>query len=154
LKTRSTASCANVGCNAGKLISCCLSLPPEAPGSAKYSGFYSGPDSAIIRILKADANGNCGAFSMSGTGGLTLPSLSSPHLPWSGDGSFAPCMENAPNQRPVGISGDVSRYVSGSSCVLDVHVTLFFGLPGSTVQRVRFDVDGLDVGIPSGECWQ
>jgi len=152
--TKSMAACAHAGCSAGTLFACCLSAPAEAPGSAQYTGSYSGPDSMIVRISKTDANGNCGTFSLSPAGGTTLPSLSAPHWPWWRDGRFAPCTENAQGSRPIGISGAVAHYVSGSRCLFDVHVTLFFGLPGSSVRPVRFDVDGLDVGVPSSECWE
>jgi hypothetical protein len=149
-RIKSQASCANAGCERGKRHVCCVSAPPL--GKGLYDASYSGPDSALIRIIKSDAEAGCSDFTLSLFGKASLSSLASHGFNWMGGAHYSPCgvVANAP--RAIGVTGDISSRANASTCLLDVHVTVFYGLPAGDVQPVRFDVDGLDAGLMAYEC--
>jgi len=148
--TQSAMNCANTSCSRGTIHACCVSLPSE-PDAGRYSGSNSGPDSGLIRIFKSESDGNCADFTLARFGPRSR-NLSSRNLSWSGGGDYAACGPSARVSTALGVIGDARLQVIGDSCTVVLHLTAFYSSLEAGVRAVRFDVDGLNVGLAAYEC--
>lgn len=143
--------CANVGCSVGQAYFCCEAPPPSNDGASyETSVFIGGYDR--IRLHKQGAV-DCSTFT------LIDPKVVNPDFPVETPGNWGveqitrlPCSSSMIGPRAIGALGTFSLRVSGDACVVDAHLTAFFGDAVQGVEAERFDAEGVPVDVPLGSC--
>ena len=159
LATKNATNCNLVGCALGVQYTCCADLAPDPTNAATYAAGYGSSNGGEISIVRN------GPWEKYGASQITL--VNSPTqaragyqltLPGTWGVEFAVVLSQGAAATPnnaIGGHGAIRIGASGTDCVLDAHLTLFFTDVGTTspVKSVRFDVDDLViVTAPASLC--
>ena len=152
--TKSATNCALAGCSIGIHYLCCAPVAPDPPSSATYAAewYIGGLDHVRISKTGADCANLSFARPLSTPNSalrITMPPS------WNVEmASFGPCGDaGAVASSAKGAVGTYALRASGTSCLADVHVTLFAFAADGTVLSARLDIDGLAMpGISAGMC--
>jgi len=147
--------CPQAGCSAGIRYLCCIDAQSAAPGST-YSAASGMGDIDRITVVKSGGPGPCVRLS------IVQPAASAPGafrvgLPsrWRFEsGAVGTCADGgALGVQAFGALGAMAMHTSGSTCLLDTHVTLFVANAAGGADTVRLDADGLAItGWPVSRC--
>ena len=148
------AACASAGCSKSVDYVCCES-PAHSAEQATYMTSLVIGDIGRIHIDKTAAP-DCSRLTLR----QHLPSdPAQPVFPaempagWEIEyGLRSPCSSSMTRPRAIGAIGGVSLRVLGNACVVDVHLTLFFGDAENGVDAERFDADAMPIGLALVEC--
>ena len=156
----SSPSCATAGCSSGKRYVCCADAPPDTGGNAQYSAKYLAGGLDHISLNRNASDGSCATFSLVNPSSTTSTTfrITTP-TKWSLETSSisgGACGDGGAGLRAVGGLGSVTLSPSGTSCAMNVHVTLYFAVNSEGgLYTIRIDADNIAIsGGPSSSSCQ
>lgn len=149
-QSRATTNCTLAGCAAGTRYVCCVPAAPESQAASYAADSWPG---GLDHLTIAKRGADCATLSLArpaqpragfridtgGTWALTLA-------------SFGPCVDAGVLGTAQGGLGTVFLHTVASTCVADVHVTLFGFTSTGTMKTSRLDADGVAVTGMTGSC--
>jgi hypothetical protein len=150
---KTTIICGSGACSSGIHYLCCTPVDPEPSSGATYaaSGYSGGYDHLSISKTGAD----CASLGLIGAASATAGFHIDATKPWVGlSASFGPCADAGAQTQARGAVGTLALRMSGGTCVMDLHATLFAISDSAVLTTTRMDGEGIPFpsGLPSGYC--
>jgi len=146
-------TCISAGCSRGVDYVCCESPAPSAEEATYTASLLIG---AIDRIRIDKMTTDCSALTLrQATPGTPVQPgfrLETPAGWEMQQATRLPCISSAIGPSAIGAIGKLSLRVLGNTCVVDVHLALFFGDAANGVDAERFDADALPLDLPVAQC--
>ena len=152
-RSHDAVHCAAAGCSIGIDYVCC-EAPAPMPEQATYDAAVVIGDINRLRVNKMGAD--CSTLTLREVAPADPVAPGFPAEMPEGWGieqaTRLPCSSSMTKPRAIGAIGKLSLRVLGNACVVDAHLTLFFGDAMNGIEAERFDVDALPVGVPVAQC--
>lgn len=149
-------NCAFAVCGVGHDYFCCAAPPPSNDGATYEASQFIGGINRV-RLHKMLLPQECSTFELQQAAPTAPadPQAFPVNVPvgWKIESiRTLPCSSSAIGPNAIGAIGDFSLHVVNGACVMNAHLTAFFGDAQLGLRSVRFDADGVPVNISAGEC--
>jgi hypothetical protein len=155
----SVVKCTLILCSGPLRHTCCADLPPEPSSVGSYQAGYSSSDGEQVRIVRRGPDGQYAELILTGDSAQRKGGFAIDVVPGSWgveSGAHLSQGGSAISDNAIGGHGTVRIWPSGSTCLVDAHLTLFSldaAAPLGVPQAVRLDVDSLIIAsAPASLC--